>query len=66
MKMIDFELGHYVAELENDVLTSRYGHKFSVQGCAVVDDDEVVGTFIDGVFANRFGKRLAIAGYSLI
>jgi hypothetical protein len=66
MKMFDIVYGHYVAQIDNDVITSRLGDKFTVQGYDVVNyDDDVVGTLIDGVFANRFGKRMAIVKDSL-
>jgi hypothetical protein len=66
MKMFDIVYGHYVAQIDNGVITSRWGDKFTVQGYAVVNyDDDLVGTLIDGVFANRFGKRMAIVKESL-
>jgi hypothetical protein len=66
VKMFYILYGHYVAQVDNGVITSRLGDKFTVQGYAVVNyDDDVVGTLIDGVFANRFGKRMAIVKGSL-
>lgn len=59
MQLFDIDHGHYVGHVEDDRLVSRWGWSFAIEGYAVVENDDVVGTFIDGEFYNRYGRHMA-------
>jgi hypothetical protein len=60
MKLYDIEHHHEVASINGDQIVSRRNRAFKIDGYAVVDDDdELVGTLIDGKFFNSAGTLMA-------
>ena len=60
MKLYDVVYGHEVGTVDGNIVTSRWGWTFKIKGYAVVDEgDEIYGSFVDGVFSNAAGKKMA-------
>jgi hypothetical protein len=62
MILYDSKYGHEVGKVIGETVVSRYGHKFRIEGYAVIDlRREVVGTLNKGKFYNVFGELMAVS-----
>ena len=59
-KLFDLKYDNFVGTVADGVMTSRHGFSYRIDGWAIVDDnDDVCGTFVEGVLRNVYGQAMA-------
>ena len=62
MDLFDTKHGHLVGSIDGKAIMNRWGNRFAIEGYAVIDHHgDVVGSFVDGFFANINGEVMAEA-----